>query len=154
MAEMMRGMDPKQLNDMMAMSEQLHSSGAGSSHAFGAAGAASMNPAVAVDMMRNMSPEQIELMAKAAADSGMMPPGAAISPELLKVCPLNFQISKCFLKLLQCEFVRLACCGFRFRLLNLCISLLQPEPHDVPKSDQAGRSQCSTHALFDFSPTP
>lgn len=69
----------------MRMSEQLHSSRTGTGCASGDAGATAMDPAVAVDMMRNMSSEQIENMAKAAAGSGMMPPGMDINPELLKV---------------------------------------------------------------------
>lgn len=85
MAEMMKGMDQQQLNDMMKMSEQLRSGRVGSGNVPGEASATAMDPAVALDMMRNMSSEQIEHMAKAAAGSGMMPPGVDINPELLKV---------------------------------------------------------------------
>jgi hypothetical protein len=42
-----------------------------------------MDPAAAMAMMQNMTPEQLEQAAAAASSSGMLPAG--MSPEMLKV---------------------------------------------------------------------
>lgn len=82
----MRGMAPEQLESMVSMAESLHSGTLGAGGGDGSVGAPPMDPAVAVDVMRNLSPEQVTNMAKAAADAGMMPPGMEINPDMLKVC--------------------------------------------------------------------
>lgn len=56
----------------------------------------STDPAVAADMLNNMSPEQLESMTKAARNSGLMPEGMKLTPDALRVCCLPFHlIVKC-----------------------------------------------------------
>lgn len=81
----MQGMGQEELDRMMIMAEQMHSGRTDAVSGSGGAAAPQMDPAVAVNMMRNMSPDQMASMAKAAADAGMMPAGMDINPEMLKV---------------------------------------------------------------------
>eukprot|EP00892_Ulva_mutabilis_P009992 jgi/Ulvmu1/7365/UM036_0025.1 len=84
MAKMMQGMGPQELDQMMSMAEQLHNGRVAPASVSGGAAESPMDPAIAVDMMSSMSPDQMASMARAAADAGMMPPGMDINPELLK----------------------------------------------------------------------
>jgi hypothetical protein len=86
---MMKNMPPEQMQEMARMAERMHSSsttGASASSGFGAAGEPpAVDPSMAAEMLKSMSPEQIASMAEAAKNSGMLPPGVEMDANMIKV---------------------------------------------------------------------
>jgi hypothetical protein len=97
--QMWKNMLPEQARMYASMAQGMHGPAAQAGAQRGAsrvaaASAAAVDPAAAADIFKNLSPQQLEEMTKAAAASGMMPEGANISPEALQV-PCCLVVASC-----------------------------------------------------------